>query len=132
MKLVLTDKEYNKIMGIISSISDGDIMEVAKNNPFLISINTKDTNRNIEIDIATEYVEELYGEIELWTEPIFTALKSLSSMIRLACRSITKKEADVILKLREKYEKENKKNKKEISPSEEAINKIAKINLDKF
>ncbi len=128
MKLILTNNEYSRMMGIISSVSDKDIMEVAKNNPFLISINTKTTDRSIEIDIATEYVEELYGEIELWTEPIFTGLKSLSSMIRLACRSITKKEADVVLKLKEKYEKENK---KEVSPSE-AINSIKKINLDKF
>ena len=129
MKLILNNNEYNKMMGIISSMSDEDIEEIAKNAPFLFKIERE--AKNVTIDIESEYVEAMYAEVGVWVEPIFTAIKSLSGMIRLACKKITKEETNVILKLREKYERENKKDKKETSPSE-AIDKIAKINLEKF
>lgn len=127
MKLILNNNEYNKMMGIISSISDEDIEEIAKNAPFLFKIERE--TKDITIDIESEYVEAMYAEVGSWVEPIFTAAKSLFSMIKLAGNKITKTETNTILKLKEKYERENK---KKASPSEEAINKIAKINLDKF
>lgn len=128
MKLVLNNNEYNKMMGVISSISDEDIEEIAKNAPFLFKIERE--TKNVIIDIESEYVEAMYAEVGIWVEPILTAIKSLSGMIRLACKKITKEETNVILKLKEKYERENNKSKEE-TPSE-AVNKIKKINLDKF
>lgn len=103
MKLVMSNKEYSKMATILAAISNEEIPKTLSNtnNEGLCSIVVE--NDIITIDVATDYVVAVYGEIGIWIEPIVTAVKSLISLAKLAYHSIAKTEEEVAFILKERY-----------------------------